>query len=456
MHIRKASALSALVLAGTLGFSACGDYLEGEGITTDPNRPSTANVDQLFSAVQVRQFIWHTGHIPRTAGMWTQQWAGTDRQYITIDAFEITEGDFSPQFSQIYSGGGLIDMRRIQSRAAEANDRTYGGIAKVWEAYLIGTAASIWGAIPYSQAVGEAEKPGLDSQAEVYAAVQALLDEAIADLQSNQGPGPGSRDLVYSGNRGQWIQAANTLKARFHLHLAGVQPARYQQAFNAAQTGISTPANNFRTFHTAAAGEENIWHQFIIRERDSYMRAGRNFVQLLQERNDPRLAQYFSPVGNQFAGSRPATGADFATSSTISATRGAANFNQPLITYAETQLIMAEAAFRTAQPGVALTHLNNVRSAAGLGAIAATGDALLREILTEKHIAVFQTVEVWNDYKRTCFPNITPPQGRKVPGRLYYGSAERNVNPNIPRPAEQQQRNANDPGLCTAARIGGT
>jgi starch-binding outer membrane protein, SusD/RagB family len=62
---------------------------------------------------------------------------------------------------------------------------------------------------------------------------------------------------------------------------------------------------------------------------------------------------------------------------------------------------------------------------------------------------MFQTIEPWNDYKRTCLPEIEPLAGG-VPGRLFYGEDERNVNPNIPPPAAQPARNDNDPGLCTA------
>ena len=36
------------------------------------------------------------------------------------------------------------------------------------------------------------------------------------------------------------------------------------------------------------------------------------------------------------------------------------------------------------------------------------GTPLLREILTEKYIALFGSIEPYNDYKRTCFPNVTP------------------------------------------------
>jgi hypothetical protein len=80
-----------------------------------------------------------------------------------------------------------------------------------------------------------------------------------------------------------------------------------------------------------------------------------------------------------------------------------------------------------------------------------SGAALLREILTEKYIALFHQIEPYNDYKRTCFPNLAPTvSGKKIPARLYYDTNERQTDPNIPPPEEQPTRNANDPANATA------
>ena len=460
----KWSALGALALVGSL--TACNDdYLVGtDDAITDPNRPVVATRDQLFVAMQVRQFIFHEGHIPRVLTMWLQQMAGTDRQYITLDKYEITEGDFSPQFSALYIGGGLFDMNKIEADAEAAGDRVYLGITEVWEAFTFGMGASIWGALPYSDAVSENQTPPLDPQPQVYAQMQALLDRAIANLQSGAGRNPGSLDLIYGGNAQKWIEAAWTLKARFYMHWVEAQLAAsaeaniacggncLQKARDAAQKGISTPANNFRTFHTSKTGEENIWYQFF-RDRDSYIRTGEFFVNLLKERNDPRLEQFIAPTalvapatGIGFVGAPPAT--PMVNASTPSAERLNPAFNQPLITWAENQLILAEAQFRLGNTAQALTNVNNVRTAAGLDALSSFGASPLADIIREKYIALFQNMEVWNDYKRTCLPAIQPFGGKVIPGRLFYGEAERNVNPNVPPPAQQPVRNANDPSPC--------
>ena len=57
------------------------------------------------------------------------------------------------------------------------------------------------------------------------------------------GAGPGGYDLVYSGDKAKWTQAAHTLKARIYLHLAEARGAtQYASARTEAQAGISAPA----------------------------------------------------------------------------------------------------------------------------------------------------------------------------------------------------------------------
>jgi hypothetical protein len=227
------------------------------------------------------------------------------------------------------------------------------------------------------------------------------------------------------------------------------------KALAAAANGISSSANDFRSLHTTAGSHENIWFQWE-RDRNNQLRAGRFFVELLKTRNDPRLTQYFAPVAGTVAGGLPAmSGAGL---SWLSATRGANNFRQPILTYAENQAILAEANYRAGNQAPALTNLNNMRQAAGQGNLSGlTGQTLLNEIMIEKYIALFQHIEVWNDYKRTCVLSaygFAPVGARKVPGRFFYPSSERTSNPAISTPAQQKQRNDNDPGTSTASVIG--
>ena len=291
--------------------AACDDFITGEGLTQDPNNPSTADANQLFVAAEASLINQQEGQLARIASMWTQQMAGTFNQQLNYGSqYILTEGDVSTFWNQTYAGGGLIDLRKLQALAKTTSDQKTQGVALFMEAFRIGTQASLWGDIPYSQAAdASVTTPALDPQQQVYAAVQAKLDSAIT-LLGGTGNGPtAGADVFYGGNWNRWIRAAYTLKARYHMHTGERlgQPA-YQAALAAAQQGINEAptsaaqaihgqaAGDFRPTHGATTNDGNIWWQFLENRQD--MTANQQFVALLQRRADPRLAEYLDPAGN--------------------------------------------------------------------------------------------------------------------------------------------------------------
>jgi len=235
-----------------------------------------------------------------------------------------------------------------------------------------------------------------------------------------------------------------------------------------AQQGISATTNDFKTYHSSTTSENNIWYQFQIVSRDGYLKAGKRLVDLLVARGDPRLALYFDKnQSGGYAGKDPGQAFDNTTSNICCGQGNAGSrldpaFQQPLITWAENQLIIAEAAYQTGDPTTALNSLNAERTAAGLPTLSGiTGTALRDSIMTEKYVVTFQNIEAWSDYRRTCTPALVPYTvggATAIPGRLFYGFDERNTNPNIPDPATQQAAtnkagtpggtNPNDPTAC--------
>src|SRR5258705_4371891 len=298
----KRSLPIALALA-TLVIGACNPFLTGEGLTNDPNNPTTATREALFMGVQATTWGQQECSVALTTCMWMQQCTGNGGRFVEeCGKYVIDEGSHSFDFSSVYTGGGLIDIRKIEASAAAAADSVFLGIAQIYEALVMGTAADVWGDIPYSQALNAAT-PALDNQLAVYDSVQALLSRAIVNL-NGAGPGPGDRDLVFGGDPAPWIQGAHTMKARYFLHTveaagAGLLGARtvaqvYADALAQATLGISSSANDFAAFHGQATSERNVWFQFSQTTFGIDLVAGKFLVDLLKPRNDPRLPQYFS------------------------------------------------------------------------------------------------------------------------------------------------------------------
>jgi hypothetical protein len=275
---------------------------------------------------------------------------------------------------------------------------------------------------------------------DVYDALQTLLSDAIKNLSTFSGTatnlGPGSSDQNYAGDKAKWIALAHTLKAQFFLHTAELRPAAYGLALTEARQGITDPKDDWNAVWSGNANESNFWYQFTIEQRFGYTIPNQGFIDLLKSRNDPRLAEYIDQTGDICD----------AKDICLSETRIDPAFPQPIVTAQENLLIQAEAAYRGGLPGEALTALNAAETIAGVPKTTAAGPALLRAILDEKYIALFQNFEVWNDYKRTCYPNLTPTvPGQKIPARFLYDAGERQTNTSIPGAQDQPTRNQNDP-----------
>ena len=449
------AALPAVLLAG------CSDFLSCSECTTDPDAPIEATPGQRFVAVQANTWQGLNGDLARLVAMWMQTMAGTDRQFQAYGTYVISESDYDGEFTRAYQPS-LLDLRSIQADSRESGDQVFLGVAQVAEAMIMTPVVDFWGDVPYSQAAqpDSFPTPMYDPQQEVYASLQSLLDEAIVNL-AGSGAGPGDADLVYGGDTEKWIALAHTLKARLYLHVAEVDPSAYQKALDEANLGISSNAGDYVIPYTANNSEDNNWYQFMVVQRAGYVSTGKFLIDLLTSSSDPRLTDYFvkgdttviigaspgQPVSGAFAALNPASGH-----------RGAQDYNQALVTYNENLLIKAEALQHVGPPGPALAALNEERAAWGTttpwhGSVTLapeaglTGDALLEAIMQEKYITLFQNIESWNDYKRTCIPALTPAAGKaEIPGRLPYATSELQTNPNTP--ASNPPRNWNDPNSC--------
>jgi hypothetical protein len=502
-------ALLSLTLA--VGLGGCSDFLSGPGVDQDPNSIlKLARPGPLYIGIQAAQTVQFEGQIARLAAEYDQQVAGIGRQSIGFDRYTMDPVTIDPEWISVYGsnrtlngGGGLLDIRKMQQLARAVGDSTYIGIGKVYEALVMGMAADVWGDVPYRQAADSTNQtPAFDSQLQVYADVLAQLDSAItiylpASGPSNLGPPQDNAELIFAGRsvedlRATYTEVAHTLKARYHMHLAEVDPANYALALAEVPLGISTPANDFNWYNDLTPNGNNIWYQFYATRQD--IAPGAAIIEILKRRiaagveDASRLNFYFIPAEDpgtpaDFFGYRPAAasglnvapGVDpgngsasglYADFNFANANIDAGDFRQPEVTYDENQLIGAEAAFNTGGQGAAQPYLDAARATRVYGARGQTPvtfpattpiPATLENIMEEKYLALFLNIEAWNDYKRTCLPSLAPaaplgshdPATTPIAGRIPYGITEINANPNTPNVSPTGQ-NRNDPNPCPA------
>jgi hypothetical protein len=449
------SLLAVLSLAALM--VQCGDFLSGGILDTDPNRPTEVPLLSQLAGVQMATYGFVEGDVGIFTSMWMQHVAGTGHQYSSYEVFEVTSDLFNGPWNQVYQEGGLIDMHDVQKKAKESGANIVSGIAKMYEALVVATAADVWGDIPYSEAADPANRnPHYDKQSDVHNAVLQLIDSAIEDFQAGQENFDGTYDFSFGGNTAKWIQAAHTLKARILLNWAEVKPENYQLALNEAQQGISSYDGNWIAPHSDAQGEQNIYYQF--RAQRWYIRVGGYIVDILKEDNDPRLEFYFGPNSNgEYVGSHNGEYNEEASWFNES-TFGAPGWDYDLVTWEENQFIKAECQYNLGDEAGALATLNETlagieeRWADYLGGRSLprysnlSGVDLLRAIIREKYKALLLNPQIWNDWKRTGFPELTTFENRKIPRRFLYPDNERTTNANFPGTLGIYHRNENDPG----------
>ncbi|WP_224485391.1 SusD/RagB family nutrient-binding outer membrane lipoprotein [Robertkochia aurantiaca] len=438
-------------------------------INDNPNSLTTSEYDNIITGAEVGNIILQTGETARRAGIFAGQFTGIDRQHLGFSQYTVTASDFDPLWYNAYVNtlrNALVAEETILENAEDAP--VSRGITQVLQAYTFGTMASLYGDIPFEEAgMVEIGNPVYDEQADVYQKTQSLLDQAITLLRNGSGRPASGAEIYFDGDPQKWIAAAYTLKARFYMHTG-----QYSQAYNAALQGIGNAADNLSAPHGPAQEENNLYYQFFaIETRQADLIVSDFMTSLLEPgATNPIPANYRGNAKTNEAGRfnflfrKTNIGVQPNTNNGFAAQEASA----PLVTFEENQLILAEAALRTAGFDTALAHLNEYRSYLASGGymtnadpadiqydayVAAdfqnggienpdgisTDNALLREILQERYVTLFGQIEPFNDMRRTLGNSavrvpVQPNVGNQLPQRFLYPQTEINRNENTPNP----------------------
>jgi hypothetical protein len=435
---------SSIVLAGVFSLNSC--QHEIDTFNNNPNNPTQlASPQTLLSGAEIGTIINFTGNLPRTLSSFTQQTDGVSFQSLDYTNYFLTETDNETDWANIYQTG--VNANQIVTQFGSASPY-YDGIARILLALNIGYATDVWGDVPFSdafQGVSGNVNPKYDSQQQVIARIQTYLDTAIADFTTAPTANksiPGPDDIFYQGDMGKWKRLAYGIKARYAMRLTGKDGSTVaaQNALNYLQNSFTSSGDNLvATFD--GGNNQNIWFGFN-NQRGGYMVMGKYFIDLLQNNSDPRLpflAGLNSTGG--YSGSSPEA-ADANASGFGNFFAGTASTPNILFSYSEIKFIEAEARFRLGQTAPAQAALKAAVSASLIDvtgtdnpAFAATASTTvtLQNIITQKYIGCFTTMEPYNDWRRTGFPALTPNQNSqslKIPLRLITPKSERTLNSN--------------------------
>ncbi|EPR65564.1 hypothetical protein ADICYQ_5485 [Cyclobacterium qasimii M12-11B] len=339
------------------------------------------------------------------------------------------------------------------------------GIAKVLYAYTLSVGTDFFGEMPHSQAnQGSLNRsPIFDEQETIYAFLQNLLDEAIVDLDRESIGNISRFDLVYGGNAEMWKKAAYALKARFHNRLSNIQPeASAQEVLNALENAFESEDEGM-IFDGYLSGNtnDNPWAGWQKSEQTYAI--SQTFLDLVNSFNDPgftdpRANRWFTRINGEFVGAP--TGASqsdqshavYSAPSTVTVLFDEAP--QPMITYDEMKFLEAEAKLRLGmqdeayaayqeaveascrRSGISEDEIDSYLSQGSV--FPGASDLTLNHIIGQKNISfwMFQSIEAYNDYRRTGIPEMNDPRG--TPLRLPYPPSEVNRNANTPSEINDQ------------------
>ena len=451
-HIRKFIYVVALLLC----LVNCETYLD---VNEDPNVATDVPAELLLKGMILANTQLQSGHLMRISQFWTGQMVGINNLYDRINDYIISPEEGNDMWFFMYHG--IMTQNNIIQERSE--DNLVKGIANVIEAHGIGSMASMFGDVPYSEA-GNSDNPVFDGQLSVYASAQTLLDEAIAQLTLVPSTRRFSNDILLNGNPTAWIQVANTLKARYYL-----ATRQYGPAYTSALSGISSAANSMR-YAAAYSGygttDENssLYFNILSGSRAGDLTFNGSFTDGLLN-----VANTSSRNNTKTDESRRR---DYLTldQAGINANRLSwKSAPMPMVTYEENLLILAETGLRTVDFSEGLTQLNALRTrlrsgSAFLGNPALTlkydnyvstdfdaggienannltpNNALLREIMEEKYVSTFGTLVPFDDFRRIRATDnaialpIPLNAGSAHPERMLIAQDEIDGNTSVPSP----------------------
>lgn len=467
--------LTLIVLSGILILmlaQSCTDHFDE--LNTDPRLVDSGVVDPgLLFTQSVRSGVYDIVQSP--GGNIVKEYSGLDVSQSSGNIFN--NRDFANPFQGTYVNELITISEMIRLTEDEPWYANYNAMGRIWRVWLFQQITDAYGDIPYFEAVLAQNEsittPSYDSQEAIYTDMLQQLKQAAADLEDTEERGSlGQQDLIYGGEVEMWRRFANSLRLRYALR---VRFADEQLASEHISEVINAPliANNSQNAHVMTLPENtpNTDNRHPLYNADlsnmnpfacthtviSNMRAD---ISEDLDMNDPRLSVFCDPAqtDGEYRGNiinRDEGFRWFHTNQNIShlddrflESEQAIN----ILTYAEVQFNIAEAQLAGLATGdPQSSYQEGIRASlefyevdeadistfldSSAGTLSGSDEDKLRQISTQRYLSFFQqTIEAWNEWRRTGYPIIyvsvtqSGHTNGEVPRRLTYPESEYSSN----------------------------
>lgn len=474
-------------------FTSCKkDLLE---TNTNPAKTSGSNYNPNFLLTTTQ--LMYTGSSDFGAENWATEWgllggfiqhvSSTNTAYYSGDKYLNAVGNFSVYFSHayIYQVQPVIELYQLTLNKPKYQNLHQ--MARIMKAMIFERITDLYGDVPYSQAgqgyYGGVFAPVFDKQQDIYTDLLKEVSQATDSLDAGADYPTG--DVFYSSygtdQINKWKKFGNTLLLRMAMRLTKVDPATAQTYVTKVQ-GLTMQSNDDNAIVQHSPGEvtQNRDTWTILLQDSADLKFSKTYIDSLKNNNDPRLPvmsiifatgstnpadQLGLPGGYILGGTNPAL--DITQRPDYPAALGMQGYSRInnnlldysapnlVLTYAESEFLLADAAKRWGAAADAGTHYQNgvlsaITQLAAFGASSTIsgGDAQayynahpyddatgLSQINTQFWLStVFNEYEAWINWRRTGYPALTATNypgnvtGGTIPRRLPYPQAEKVTN----------------------------
>ena len=241
-------------------------------------------------------------------------------------------------------------------------------IMEIYTIYAYERLTTIFGDVPYSEALSETNLPKYDDAETISKDLVSRLDAVIAKLDDSNGSFDAGFDNLFGGDVAMWKKFANGLKLKIAMTFADADAAFAEATFTSAQANVFSSQAEIAsfTFSSVAPNTNPMWEDLVQSGRGDYVGC-KTTIDTMLAMNDPRIGIYYTPApgGTTFIGGvYGAAGNKYATMSHIGDYFHQKTQPTILMDYVEMEFYKAEAAARGwGVTGTAKEHYDNAVTA---------------------------------------------------------------------------------------------
>jgi hypothetical protein len=306
-----------LVLTLLIGIVSCSkDALRQDDLLKQKNAQENLNDYFLLSSIIEKTSLFYQGmgwsdtRFPGAVQFTERNYQGGDNTY----------SSFKTPGVDLYNAMGILKF--IDDAIALSTERgstTHVGIFTTFKVLLFSFCTDLYGDIYYSEALRGRDGilyPAYDKQSDIYAGLLSELDAATTMITNGTDAVNPTYDLMFGGDRTQWIKFCNSLKLRLLMH----ESAKLSDAATKISAVASLPLLSEESDKNAVMmyvgtspvnswiGGSNNWGD--PKELDK-RRPCKTLVDIMAGLNDPRIPVWFAPIEQPWTGDRSLNGVSF-------------------------------------------------------------------------------------------------------------------------------------------------